>query len=110
MAYKRICKICGRQFETLDYRVRYCSDDCREIGTAISKRRKQGAWSEQERQRKAERRMAERAEKVRQSAAALASDDMAARDMGMTYGQYKAYMKEKEEKINVRYILYREGL
>ena len=95
MAFKRVCKICGRQFETLDYRVRYCSDDCREIGTAISKRRKREVYQEQEQQRKAERRMAERAEKVRQSGAVLSSVAMTARDMGMSYGQYMVYLKER---------------
>ena len=93
MAYRRICRFCGNWFETLDYRVRYCSDDCRQRADAINYRAQKERELLMAEQRKQDQRMALRNEKARRSASTLSAVAKAASDMGMTYGQYMVYLK-----------------
>lgn len=89
MAYKKVCKICGAEFETLDYRVAICSDDCRDVARRMRRDRKNSKSHDRREQIRHERMMQQRAEAVRESAARLSADARAARESGLSYGQWR---------------------
>lgn len=89
MEYKRVCKLCGREFITLEYRVQYCSDACREIGAKIKYTQAKQRELERAEELKLIRRMNERAEAVAQRMSLLSADARAAKDQGLTYGKWR---------------------
>lgn len=77
MARVFTCEMCGKQFESLGWRVKYCSECRSEVGKIRTKQRNQ-------RQREASR------QPVTHKAEGLIQASMAAKAAGMTYGQYVA--------------------
>ena len=95
MAYKRRCWVCDAEFETLDYRVRMCSDDCREVRKRIKEEQYRQTEKEREEERELTKRMRERAAEVRQRMHLLSEDAKEADDHGMTYGKYWAMQRNE---------------
>ncbi len=80
--YVKTCEICGKQFGAWNKRQKFCSDECRDKHKMQQSAMFREIYKEQKQQRKAEK-------KKKPSLADIA---VAARQAGMTYGQYVAKM------------------
>lgn len=91
--YKKKCKACGKEFTSVGYRQKYCSEECREAGREASRARAREQYQERK-----EAAALERDKKHR-----LERDLAQANAHGMSYGQWKAmqYMQSLP-KIEVR--------
>ena len=77
----RKCAICGKEFMTIVYNSKYCSDACKEEGRRINQK---DYWERQHANKGAEKR--------EKKPVPLWKIDAKAKEMGLSYGQYVAKM------------------
>lgn len=82
MKYNKTCACCGKEFISNRKNGRFCSAECREIIRVEQNK-------ERYRQKK------EEAKEIIEAKENLAETVRKARDMGMSYGQYKAMIYKK---------------
>ncbi len=91
--YERVCKICGREFETESYRKSICSEECRKLARRENEAKASG-------KRELYNRTFREKQKLRKQvsgkapALSLAEVSRMARERGMTYGEYMVFLRE----------------
>lgn len=78
--YKKKCAACGKEFTSVGFRRRYCSDECRQVGAELSKARAREQYQKQKAAAEAKKTDKHRLEK----------DLAQANAHGMSYGRWKA--------------------
>ena len=78
--YKKKCKACGKEFTSVGYRQKYCSEECRGYGGELSRARAREQYQKQKAAEEVKKRNKNR----------LANDLAQANAHGMSYGQWKA--------------------
>ena len=78
--YKKKCAACGKEFTSVGYRQRYCSEECREYGRELSRARAREQYQKQKAAEEVKKRNKNR----------LANDLAQAKANGMSYGRWKA--------------------
>ena len=96
-SYVLTCKVCGGRFEAPKPQYRVCSDRCRAIAkakTAANQAENRAAYMRGYRESMAEYEK-KYDPKTTTPSMSLSEASRRAREMGMTYGQYMTYLKER---------------
>ena len=91
------CKVCGAKFDAPDHHFRLCGDKCRAIAkakTAANQAENRAAYMRGYRESMAEYEK-KYDPKTTTPSMSLSEASRRAREMGMTYGQYMTYLKER---------------
>lgn len=93
---ERVCAVCGKTYMGYSGQSKYCSEECREVAKAACNRRQYEERKKPKPEKEASRTKAEalakEAEEARrkESMTRLAENGRAAREAGLSYGQYMA--------------------